>query len=376
MYWTRVKIVMAVLLVVGLGGASAALWPTQRSTAEQPGESAPSAGAAPAVGGAEKPKPVNADKLADAKEQSQNNLKKIALAMMNYADAHQGRMPAPALYGKDGKALLSWRVAILPYLDLNSVYQQFHLDEPWDSPHNRKLLETNVPKVYVPVGKTDTPRWKTYYQVFVSTPSAGKGGQAAMMGGAGPGDAPMGGGSGGGPPGGSAPTAGGRGALPGGNAATMMKMMGAFGTGAPMAEISYPAAFVKGQGVPFPAHFTDGTSNTILIVEAGNAVPWTKPEDLHFANDEPLPELGGLFPDVFHAAFADGRVLTLTKRYDEKMLRAAITANAGEVINTDELEVSNGRSSAEAGDLSQQLRDEGERLKEHLRINEKLLQET
>jgi hypothetical protein len=381
MYWTRVKIVMAVLLVVGLGGASAALWPTQQNTEEQPGESASSAGVAPASGGADKPKPAEIDKLAGAKEQSEENLKLLALAMINYADTFQGRMPANAIYGKDGKALLSWRVALLPWLDQNKLYHQFHLDEPWDSPHNRKLMEDNVPKVYAPVGKTGIPRWRTYYQVFVSAPSDGQGGGAGMMGGAGPGGAPMGAGSGGGmrdqPRGGSgAPAAGGSGGPHGPGDAPMMMRGAPTGMGASTPSVSYPAAFVKGQGVRFPAHFTDGTSNTILIVEAGNAVPWTKPEDLHYANDEPLPELGGLFPDVFHAAFVDGSVHTLTKKFDEKILRAAITANAGEVEDLDKLEVPKGRSSTEAGDLRQQLRDEGERLKELLRINEKLLQET
>jgi hypothetical protein len=95
---------------------------------------------------------------------------------------------------------------------------------------------------------------------------------------------------------------------------------------------------VKGTTVPFPAHFTDGTSNTILIVEAGNAVPWTKPEDLHYAADEPLPELGGLFRDVFHVALADGSVHTFTKKYDKATLRAAITADGGEVFEMEKLE--------------------------------------
>jgi hypothetical protein len=107
---------------------------------------------------------------------------------------------------------------------------------------------------------------------------------------------------------------------------------------APAGRWQPTAAFVKGTAVPFPAHFTDGTSNTILIVEAGNAVPWTKPEDLHYAADEPLPELGGLFRDVFHAAFADGYVHTLTKKYDETTLRAAITANGGEVLDIETIE--------------------------------------
>src|SRR5262249_38226153 len=98
------------------------------------------------------------------------------------------------------------------------------------------------------------------------------------------------------------------------------------------------AAFSTGQEqLPLP-NLPDGTSNTILIVEAGNAVPWTKPEDLSYAADKPLPKLGGLFRDVFHAAFADGNVLLLTKQYDEVALRAAITANDGLYFNLDDIE--------------------------------------
>ena len=40
-----------------------------------------------------------------------------------------------------GKPLLSWRVHLLPFLEENELYEQFKLDEPWDSPHNIKLLD-------------------------------------------------------------------------------------------------------------------------------------------------------------------------------------------------------------------------------------------
>jgi hypothetical protein len=72
--------------------------------------------------------------------QSSNNLKQIMLAMHNFHDAN-GRFPAQAIAQGDGKPLLSWRVAILPYLGEQALYNQFHLDEPWDSPHNIELLE-------------------------------------------------------------------------------------------------------------------------------------------------------------------------------------------------------------------------------------------
>src|SRR5262249_38568220 len=50
------------------------------------------------------------------KTASANNLKMIGIAMHNFLDANRGSFPAAAIYSKDGKALLSWRVAILPYL--------------------------------------------------------------------------------------------------------------------------------------------------------------------------------------------------------------------------------------------------------------------
>ncbi|MEM8945201.1 MAG: DUF1559 domain-containing protein [Planctomycetota bacterium] len=74
-----------------------------------------------------------------------NNLKQIALGMLNY-EAVTRRLPANA-FADDGTPLLSWRVLILPYLEQGTLYEQFRLDEPWDSPHNLALLEY-MPEVY------------------------------------------------------------------------------------------------------------------------------------------------------------------------------------------------------------------------------------
>jgi hypothetical protein len=41
-----------------------------------------------------------------------------------------------------------------------------------------------------------------------------------------------------------------------------------------------------------------------MVVEAAEAVPWTKPADLPYDPKQPLPKLGGMFKDVFNAAFA------------------------------------------------------------------------
>ncbi|MDG2223833.1 MAG: DUF1559 domain-containing protein [Rubripirellula sp.] len=69
---------------------------------------------------------------------SANNLKQIALAMHNYNDVH-GKFPTDVT-SADGTPLLSWRVAILPYLEEQALYEQFKLDEPWDSPNNLPLM--------------------------------------------------------------------------------------------------------------------------------------------------------------------------------------------------------------------------------------------
>jgi hypothetical protein len=71
--------------------------------------------------------------------QSMNNLKQLALALHAYHAASRSFPPAYTT-SKEGKPLLSWRVAILPYIEQQPLYEQFHKDEPWDSPHNKKLL--------------------------------------------------------------------------------------------------------------------------------------------------------------------------------------------------------------------------------------------
>ena len=68
-----------------------------------------------------------------------DHVKQIALAMHNFHDVN-GRFPAQALYDKNGRALLSWRVQLLPFLEEGKLYKEFHLDEPWDSEHNKQLI--------------------------------------------------------------------------------------------------------------------------------------------------------------------------------------------------------------------------------------------
>ena len=78
-----------------------------------------------------------------------NNLKMISLGMLNYHDT-RGEFPTN-VYSEDGKPLLSWRVRLLPYMEQQALFDQFHLDEPWDSEHNRKLLE-QMPELFASDG--------------------------------------------------------------------------------------------------------------------------------------------------------------------------------------------------------------------------------
>ncbi len=76
----------------------------------------------------------------------------------------------------------------------------------------------------------------------------------------------------------------------------------------------------------------DGTSNTLMVVEAKKSIPWTKPEDLDYSKDKPLPAMGGFSEGGFNAAFADGSVRFLGTTMEESMLRSMISASGGEVI--------------------------------------------
>jgi hypothetical protein len=201
--------------------------------------------------------------------QSTNNLSQMALAMQNY-NATNGTLP-PAGVGDprqpqdQRKPLLSWRVAILPFLEQQQLYTQFKQDEPWDGPNNIKLL-ARMPKTYQLPGDTKTPPDHTHYQVFV-------------------------------------------------------------GNG---------AAFDQTRGYIIPREFLDGTSNTILIVEAENAVPWTKPEDVAFDPSKPMvPLMSRYFRNVFHVAMADGSVRRVVPEISESTLKAAITRSGKDALGPD-----------------------------------------
>jgi prepilin-type processing-associated H-X9-DG protein len=121
----------------------------------------------------EPPGPITDEQLNNAT----NNLKQIALAWHNY-EAANGHLPSNQM-DKKGKALLSWRVQILPYIEELPLYQKFKLDEPWDSENNKKLVD-QMPKLFAPVrGKASAGM--TFYQSFTGKNALLKPGQKVTL---------------------------------------------------------------------------------------------------------------------------------------------------------------------------------------------------
>ena len=90
---------------------------------------------------------IQAAREAARRNTSMNNIKQIMLSLLNYESAH-GHFPAHASCDDTGKPLLSWRVHMLPYLDQTQLYDRFHLDEPWDSEHNLKIISL-IPELFL-----------------------------------------------------------------------------------------------------------------------------------------------------------------------------------------------------------------------------------
>jgi hypothetical protein len=225
-------------------------------------------------------------KVREAAEQAQstNNLRQLSLAMLNYADTNNGRLPPSVVFGADGKPLYSWRVLILPYVEADNLYHQFRLDEPWDSPNNKPLLKS-MPRCFAEPVELETGM--THYQVFDGS------------------GAPF---------------------------DSSARPLQPFMLAGPQGMLQLQASAFQ---VRFPVGFTDGTSNTLLIVEATETVPWTSPKDLDFGPGKPLPRLGLPSRKGFKAAYADVNVKFIPSSTSEQTLRALITPNAGDIPGPD-----------------------------------------
>jgi hypothetical protein len=223
------------------------------------------------------------DKVQESAARINCNLGGVAMALQNY-NAEHGGLPPAVLYGKDGKPLHSWRVLILPYIEEGKLYNEFRLDEPWDSPHNIQLLP-RMPRSYQGPGhkKDLLPPHHTVLHVLVGRGTAFEERLARKV----------------------------------------------------PARSSSDAfdAFKPPAGLKIPDDFPDGIENTLLFVEAGEPVPWTRPQELPYDPDGPLPELRGLFRDGFRACIVAGSYRFIRYDTDEATLRALITRNGGETVD-------------------------------------------
>jgi hypothetical protein len=107
---------------------------------------------------------VQAAREAARRMQSTNNLRQLGLAILNYESAYR-QLPSRAVVDKKGTPLLSWRVTMLPYLEQQELYNEFHQDEPWDSDHNIKLLD-RMPALFTRPGFEGPPGHTPYLATY------------------------------------------------------------------------------------------------------------------------------------------------------------------------------------------------------------------
>ncbi len=198
---------------------------------------------------------------ASLRSQCKNNLKQIGLALHNYHDTYKTFPPAYTVDAA-GQPLHSWRTLILPFVDLQALYDKIDLSKPWDDPTNAEAVKT-CPPVYRCPSSTAPSDQTTYLAI----------------------------------------------AGPDGCLSTTHPR--------PLSEI------------------TDGTSNTLMVVEVpmANAVPWMSPLDadekllLSFGEKTEWQHTGGL-----HGLLADGGVRFLSANLPPAIWKGLCTVAGHETI--------------------------------------------
>jgi hypothetical protein len=91
-------------------------------------------------------------------EQTELRMQKIVLAMIAYAKENGRMVPDAITQPSNGTPLMSWRVALLPYLGHEELYQKIRTKESWQSAGNKKFHKEMPPEYQSPwnPGLTDT----------------------------------------------------------------------------------------------------------------------------------------------------------------------------------------------------------------------------
>ena len=201
-------------------------------------------------------------RVAARRATSTNNMRQQSLGMLNY-ESNWMKFPPRE---KDG---LSWRVHILPFLEEGDLHSRFHLDEPWDSPHNIQLLD-EMPEVYA-CPSVKLPPGYTVYQVPYTDVATNPQPQDLAM----------------------------------------------FDT--------------SGRNAGWGS-ITDGSSNTAILLEvdASAAVEWTKPADWEYDPSDPKRDLGHVQPGVILVNFVDGSNHAISNDTSSEVFKAMITKAAGD----------------------------------------------
>jgi hypothetical protein len=188
----------------------------------------------------------------------------IGLAFQNYESA-KGRLPPQAICDKDGNKLLSWRVAILPYMEEDQLYARFKLDEPWDSPNNAALIP-EMPLIYA-TPKADKKKGLAYFKVF-----SGKGTPFEME----------------------------------------------------PSSVGPRSKWTLADLTASPC----GLSNLIFCIETDDPVIWTKPEDWDYDPNQPLPAMKPVYKGYFMVGKGDGSLMSVRQDRKETAIRASIDPNS------------------------------------------------
>ena len=201
--------------------------------------------------------PLN-EAIAQSKRlEAANHVRQNALSLHNYESAFGGFPPSVLTHKESGKKY-SWRIAILPFVDRQDIYDRYDFTQEWDSPHNLEVT-SEMPDIF----RSDTDDVDSTNTSFFMLTGAG----------------------------------------------------GAFSEEA--------STTIQ--------DFSDGTSNTLMLIEAKRDVHWAKPEDIVIDPDNPLPDFGGFHKGGFNVGRADGSVQFVPENVAEDILREYFTRDGGEI---------------------------------------------